>query len=457
MSVSFSQTCFTWMMSSDYFNPSNCVLRPIAPAESIDVALNEAEIDLFACEKNRGYWQVYGKPVRALARMVGAVAIATLAAPTGALWHGTLGVGSAVYTLCLIVARRPQDIKDQWVAKTTAHVKAFAIDLSVASLNSMSLLTSVFIYKVFAVLVLDVTALVSTVFFNFCLCLVPLTAAFSNEGLVAIIASSADRAPLFKAIQLKNLFGIVSNDDGGLLPYSIALDQEDDNLNGYFGIQWKNKSLALLSTLREIRAFLNPIGQEHNLLTSYPPNVGKIIAYLKTKADWFNEGGLQTTISKLEQLEREIRAARELTEGCVHLRKDPNTLLNCMLKRPRTQLVAHYFEPEVAKNFLNSSMEEMIPYRFAHFRQGLVDLTASALTEYGLEENVATLMLDLRKHVFNPSLKPEDVFKKMSLKKIAVHVHPDKFKSEEGRLKFWAGSLFQFVTEAQRVEKEASK
>ena len=354
MSVSFSQTCFTWMMSSDYFNPSNCVLRPIAPAASIDAALDDAQIDLFACEKNRGYWQVYGKPVRALARMVGAVAIATLAAPTGALWHGTLGVGSAAYTLCLIVARRPQDIKDQWVAKTTAHVKAFAIDLGGASLNSMSLFTSFFIYKAFALFVLDVTWLVSMVSLNFFMCLVPLTAAFSNEELVSIIASSADRAPLFKAIQLKNLFGIVSEIGGGLLPYSLALDQEDGALDSYFYKQWRDKSQALLETLRGIRAFLNPIEQERSLFTSYPPNVGKIIAYLQKKANRFNEDDLQTTISKLEQLEQEIRVARELTEGCVHLRKDPNTLLNFILNRPRTGLTAHVFKPAAAQKFLIS-------------------------------------------------------------------------------------------------------
>ncbi len=221
MTESLSLNCYKRILTSDWFYPSNCELRPLESKGSITQTLTDHKIDLFA--RTTIHRNIFAKGLRALARAIAVCAIGIIVAPIDILRHGCYAI---YYTFAEGI--------------TSAKVKKYA----------KSLFDD---FKLFACV--GICIAMSSMFCAFnILCLINFSSTNINEWfsslvvtfLLGVLVSLLSRPsfsldlfvdpdkliPFYKSIVLRHDFGIVNN-DGGLLPYDLNDDEPLHSLEGY--------------------------------------------------------------------------------------------------------------------------------------------------------------------------------------------------------------------------------
>lgn len=299
--VSFSSAATTRMLASDLFFPSNCKLRRVVDKGSIRHTLAAVQ-DIFDAKKIKGLEHTWGKPVRALCRAVGSIAIGLIAAPAGALYHSVLGAGHAV--MCL---KGGESQKHHW-EKIKKHMAAFFTDLITTGLTALGVAALAGAAASFEPFTICIAVVV-----NF----IPVTSAIKPSDLSLFLEYPHERSVFFKSIVLKNDFGIIGK-NGQLLNGNPREDKEHLAINkGSFGQLYSEQGIKFLETLNELQKALPANFQ---IPEFYPPTTEGIKNFLdaQTLEPNFNKAGW---IKKLAVIEAKIKKMGLLTLECLKLQR----------------------------------------------------------------------------------------------------------------------------------------
>jgi len=292
---SFSSVAFRKLLTSDTYNPSSCYLRRV-PAGLTIADTFQQNLNL-----NLNYWEkrpvrVIGGVCRVAARMATAVAIGTVLAPAGAIYH--LGK-MAKHTVLLL--QRGVPARHNWEL-VKQHAEAFFHDFIVG----------LWTYAGIAATVITPAA----VFLN----LIPLAAAI---GSISLCYNSV-RDPAVKSFILRESFGIVGL-EGQLLPVGAG-DDENLDYSGLFGRAWQIEGRRLLEEVYRIKALVPDLDIP---FIEGSTNGYKTAEFLRSKAFelaplrmpyW----DLQSIIHHLERYQANIDKLRETLNICFRRHNPPN-------------------------------------------------------------------------------------------------------------------------------------
>ena len=307
----FSEIGICKVLSSDLFYPSNVQLRPIKAENYIGESIG-IHNELFDCEDITSNWHYYGKPLRGVARSISFIAIGIIVSPLGMVYHGFFTVKESITWLIA----SENEAKYKW-EKARDHAKCFFTDFVFGTfyfgLLAIPRLASVNAFNDGSVLsILDTFG--NKILFP-SMQLLSMMAGIFPKKIVPFIAYPENQAPLYKAISLRNDFGITTQ-DGSVLPYNNTFDKEAADHSGHLGILIRAQALDMLFMINEMQYIL-PIDSQ--LESHFPLNADKIIAHIqevqvKTGVDY------SQWINDFKKLNMNMKKMSDLLRKCIDIR-----------------------------------------------------------------------------------------------------------------------------------------
>lgn len=357
---SFAQMSYLEMLSSSILYPSNQVLRPTKAAGSIKESL-DVNSELFNTEALQSNWHDYTKPVRAVARLILGIAIGLFAAPAGVLFHA----GATVFYSAMWLKSEGDQVEHNW-KKVKDHAGYFFVDLLITLMTLWGVVSIKWLNALWAA-----GGKRFVIFGLVASGLIPLFCAVAPHHVIPyLFLDRGERAAVYKAVRLKNDFGIVAEDTHGLLPFDPIVDQEKlkDAGSGSLFDLWRCQGFELLGIVTKLNAAL-PL--EHRLIS--PGNLcwdsdgtggpgGKDLDEVNGKIDSARRSSItedkKSTLAALQAeynaLSKNMVKMRELLKGCIEI----------MLKKidelfsPPVSLPTFPYKYEHAKSFYEAESNE---------------------------------------------------------------------------------------------------
>jgi len=406
------------MLSSSIFYPSNQELRPVVDQGSIKASLG-TQSELFNAKPVQSDWHYYGKPVRVFARIVFSITIGTTVAPVGAVFHG----GAAIIYSVMWLRSEGDQTTHNW-KKVEEHASYFFIDL----------LTSIIMYW----------GIVSILYFRDLIEVAPrfliigiLTNGFllfsyatAPEKVASyLFLSKAERAAVYKAICLKNCFGIVAQGTNGLLHYNPVEDGEDRQ-GSLFNL-WKCQALEFLLTVEALNEILPPVNKlkPGRLFTDGPNSelenanrsIEEAIAATKIQSE---KEALHTLKMKYNMVNKNLSLMYELLERClIVMHKDPFDIGDPSISLPKFP-----FTPEYINQFYNQSFKPInrastwLEYIRRQKIPDQIGFTDSECIEFHRKLKAGKSPLE----ILGFKTKPDESDLKRRYRELMLKLHPDK-------------------------------
>lgn len=460
MIQSLAQKAYLHGLSSPLLYTSNCKEKPVQnlrpsiyetfQAEHLDIKLDEQM-------PNDSAWHKYGKPVRFLARIIYAKVVSLIIAPIGVVYHGIYAIG---YTVKWI-SNHSKEEKE----KALQHAFSLMEDLGIAVLGYMG--TAVLVVMPYKEVIQDVINLTDLRALGLPLALIGInmdsfTYGVSPQNTCTLFFNDKMRVLYFKAVTLKNEFGLV-NSQGGILSCN---EKDDESVNGQ-GLLWEmwiTECLNLLDLIRELKE-KNPTLAEN--IATYPCDGNKIANALRGAKE-FNH--FTDLISRFEKVQKSIESWKSFLLKCLNERHNAYIKQVFTIGKPtvvKITLNEFPFDLEYCNIYLERSSQKYanlpslskwdeVIYKYQQEIQTFKNLTIEELDPVSKREHYhreymrfKTLVLKADQDPFKflaldgQSATKEEVEK--AYKKLTLVLHPDKHLDEE--IKKQMKILFQCLSE----------
>lgn len=441
---SFTYKVFHFITDSNILNPSNCELRHLDDKGAIRETLNG--IDLYDRKEKTDWMHRYGKPVRAALRSLVFITGVTIAAPVGVLWNGSLmcwNIG------CWSLSKKGSSEAEQYAQKIGAYANSFFIDLAISLISAGMISVNAPVVAALIYGGADVLGCLGAV--SVALPLI-FPASVPKECVNCFLPDHLC-APAYKALLLKDEFGIVENKKGSLLSFNPDADKE----------LYEETESGMLYDMVElgINQYLDLLGQ---LASELPKDVrlkpqshipSHIIAALEGNRDLISKKGqawLDFWKKTLRKIYSDYETAYDARINVIKMQVEGNPLLNAVLGiRYDTSGIkkSNLVNPDAAeKIFAPKRGQPSQPVHIDDFENVLTKLRGELDPNNFSRDNLSEFYLKVRDRIFERNdegdyiynepyqiLGQDEPFKTVGEVKGLIRkfrmIHPDRFQTSE--------------------------
>ena len=350
---SFTLTSFLGLLSVPVLNPSNTLSKTeFAFQESLRRSLDElSNLGFMDAKSNESRIHRWGKPVRAMARILAGGGVALVIAPLGVLFHASKLVHHSITWLQTEGRQQLDELQ---------KIK----DCAAACFKDLTFFgCAVFMgWSIFHVAVLPGVSSLAL----FVLSLVPFFPLSAPADFFPSYFAEDERVAVAKTMLLHQQFGVVEP-GGRVMRYNKTQDDEDAQLNGLLGRLWKATNKNALEALTQFQKSL-----PKNLRVKSLPYGKGVLRTIDEKIDEVEQTagarGLRWTSTHTERLGdyktslSRIPQIREMFIGCLVYRKINffQALAVGVLGIVSPKLIPRMIniDPETADPFSNEELQE---------------------------------------------------------------------------------------------------
>ncbi|HPE85375.1 MAG TPA: J domain-containing protein, partial [Chlamydiales bacterium] len=291
---SFSTQSIQYLLSSNFFFPSNVKERQVDDLGSIRKSVDVCKIDIFKTKKVER--STFAKGGRCLARIVASAGISMVVAPIGLIWHSC---SLSFHAILYCTNRKEKDYHYELISKAK-----FAL-LADGTLTFLGCICPLILFRLgLSYELLARIAIPATLVF-------PILLGFLPQQVPRLFFQEDLRVPFYKSILLKNTYGIVGQ-GGKLLSWDIKEDQENVKIvQGHFGEIFVQQALNYLSILQKLH------NEGVELPKHYPPNTDAIIYCIRTSN--ISDTHKKCYIAQLQKCDANIKHLRKALERFIEM------------------------------------------------------------------------------------------------------------------------------------------
>lgn len=476
---SFTHQAYYHLLSYNLFYPSEKELRPIEAKGSIKKSIRNNN-ELFNGKDINSRIHTAGKPFRAVARAISLFAISTFIAPLGVLWNG---VQVIKYVVKYYREHDSTFYRNEYGQKIKEYIPAFFADLFCTALAWGAVycyskkpwqdLTAKQVFSPFAkdrnpIKDKQLQGLLapSILFFS--------GGALPKQAIVYTVLDEDKKAAVFKAMSLRNDFGIVTSTKD-FLPYDLEDDNEtlftDESRPSEIGHFQYIRVEQAQQILWWIQHTQEQLPQHFQMAPHYPPSSAKILAHLEEAKNkkFLSEENYTTLSQKIRNLFQNLQKINDLFYECLDIKHTGPDGGKFRLQQTffpmKEEYSRRFFNPEVSYSGDESSSTNQPRFKEETMLEKLLnELYDPTKTSLLPEENTEIpeqyrVLYSSIKQALNAKTPPNEAYKILGLtqmprtekelrtqyKACALATHPDKSSSD--KFKKESEALFKCVRE----------
>lgn len=288
--------------ATSIFVPSRYQLRPIEDKGSLSDSLTAARVDLF--NRTPGPFPLWLKPILKTIAFAAFVFATPFLSCAGVVGQG----GLSLYHLVLWLKGGEKAAHHR--EKVETHALAFFANFGTLCLSSALFIGSIQLISQ-SIVAAAITALIGA-------------RLLFDPRVVSAFSGSENPGGFYKALFLRNEFGLVPSNNQRLLKSNIVKDQDIEistkgwsfsyQLKGYFGELHKKQGKQFLDGVKELQ---RKLPSKRKITLSYPPDAGQVIKFLEEcqKDSLLPPEEITSWKQKFTTLGEEMALIRKMIEG----------------------------------------------------------------------------------------------------------------------------------------------